>query len=189
MLVLSSLQIESILWKLKSLSHVWLFVTPWTLAPQTPLPMGILQAKILEWVSCPFSRGSSWPRNQTRVSWVADRFFTIWATGEAPVLWIRFYYPSFTKKEAERSSYVRATTQSRSSPVPESMRLLSGTYWQYCKSNPTSQSRLAVTIINLYHYLLPTPQLSFLSYCVSLCRQNGTRSVLWIVRRWLIWKI
>ena len=28
---------------------------------------GILQARILEWVAFPFSRGSSWPRNQTRV--------------------------------------------------------------------------------------------------------------------------
>ena len=32
---------------------------------------GILQARILEWVAIPFSRGSSWPRNQTWVSWVS----------------------------------------------------------------------------------------------------------------------
>ena len=31
-----------------------------------------------------FSRGSSWPRNQTRVSCIAGRRFTIWATREAP---------------------------------------------------------------------------------------------------------
>jgi len=41
---------------------------------------GFLQARILEWVAIPFSRGSSWPRNQTQVSWIAGRFFTIWAT-------------------------------------------------------------------------------------------------------------
>ena len=35
---------------------------------------------ILEWVSDPFSRGSSWPRNQTGVSCIAGRFFTSWAT-------------------------------------------------------------------------------------------------------------
>ena len=34
--------------------------------------------RILEWVA--FSRGSSWPRNQTRVSWIARGFFTNWAT-------------------------------------------------------------------------------------------------------------
>ena len=41
---------------------------------------GILQARILEWVVIPFSRVSSWPRNWTQVSWVAGRYFTIWAT-------------------------------------------------------------------------------------------------------------
>ena len=41
---------------------------------------GILQAGILEWVAIPFSRGSSWPRDQTWVSCFADRFFTVWAT-------------------------------------------------------------------------------------------------------------
>ena len=37
---------------------------------------GILQTRILEWVAIPFSRGSSWPRNQTQVSCIASRFFT-----------------------------------------------------------------------------------------------------------------
>ena len=41
---------------------------------------GILQARTLEWVSIPFSRGSSQPRDWTGVSWIAGRFFTIWAT-------------------------------------------------------------------------------------------------------------
>ena len=37
---------------------------------------------ILEWVAYPFSSGSSWPRNWTRVSCIAGRFFTNWAIGE-----------------------------------------------------------------------------------------------------------
>ena len=37
---------------------------------------GILQARILKWVAFPFSRGSSQPRNQTRISFIAGRFFT-----------------------------------------------------------------------------------------------------------------
>ena len=41
---------------------------------------GILQARILEWLAVPFSRGSPWPRDQTWVSCNADRFFTGWAT-------------------------------------------------------------------------------------------------------------
>ena len=39
--------------------------------------------RILEWVVHPFSRESSWPRNQTRLSCFAGRFFTSWATREA----------------------------------------------------------------------------------------------------------
>ena len=44
---------------------------------------GILQARILEWVAFPFSRGSSQPRDRTLVSHIAGRFFTSWATREA----------------------------------------------------------------------------------------------------------
>ena len=96
-----------------SLCRVWLFVTPWTVAHQSPLSMGILQARILdchallqgifptqgsnpglphcrqilyhlshqgsprilEWVAYLFSRGSSWPRDQTGVFCIADGFF------------------------------------------------------------------------------------------------------------------
>ena len=39
--------------------------------------------RILEWVAYPFSRGSSQPRNWTRVSCIVGRFFTSWATREA----------------------------------------------------------------------------------------------------------
>ena len=91
---------------------------------QAPLSMGVLQARILEWVAvpslqgifptqglnpgparcrqilycpshqgsprileqgaCPFSKGSSWPMNRTRVSCIAGRSFTIWAPREGP---------------------------------------------------------------------------------------------------------
>ena len=44
---------------------------------------GIFQARILEWVSISFSRGSSWPRDRTQVSCIAGRRFTNWATREA----------------------------------------------------------------------------------------------------------
>ena len=105
--------------KWKSLIHVQLFVTPWTIQslefsrPEywsgQPIPspgdlpyLGIklgspalkadslpteLQGKprILEWIAYPFSRGSSLPKNQTGVSCIAGRFFTIWATREVPV--------------------------------------------------------------------------------------------------------
>ena len=44
---------------------------------------GLLQARILEWVAIPFSRGSSQPRDWTQVSHIAGGFFTSWATREA----------------------------------------------------------------------------------------------------------
>ena len=40
----------------------------WTIACQAPLFMGILQARILEWVAMPTSRGSSQPRDLTHTS-------------------------------------------------------------------------------------------------------------------------
>ena len=43
---------------------------------------GILQARILNWVAIPFSRGSSLPRDWNWVSFIAGRFFTIWAIRE-----------------------------------------------------------------------------------------------------------
>ena len=55
----------SLLWKVKrkSLSGVRLFVMPWT-----------IQARTLEWVAIPFSRGSSQPRDGTQVSHIAGRY-------------------------------------------------------------------------------------------------------------------
>ena len=44
---------------------------------------GIFQTRILEWVAISFSRGSSRPRDRTRVSCTAGRFFTIWATRDS----------------------------------------------------------------------------------------------------------
>ena len=55
-------------------------MTPWTIACQAPLPMRILQARILEWVAVPSSRESSQSRDRMQVSHIAGRSFTIWAT-------------------------------------------------------------------------------------------------------------
>ena len=43
---------------------------------------GTLQAKIIEWVAFPFSRGSSQPSDWTQVSRIVDGFFTSWLTRE-----------------------------------------------------------------------------------------------------------
>ena len=59
-------------WKWKSLSCVWLW------DPTVYTIHGILQARMLEWVAVPFSRGSSQPRDRTQVSCTAGGFFTSW---------------------------------------------------------------------------------------------------------------
>ena len=68
--------------KEKSLCHVQLFVTPWTVAYQAPPSMGFFQARELEWVAISFSRASSQPKDRTRVSHIVGRHFTFWATRE-----------------------------------------------------------------------------------------------------------
>ena len=64
-----SLEFQSNACVLSHFCHVWLFVTPWTIACQAPLSVASLQARILEWVAMPFSMGSFWPRDWTRVSY------------------------------------------------------------------------------------------------------------------------
>ena len=55
---------------------------PWTVAPPGSSVHGISQARILEWVAISFSRGSSWPRNRTHVSWIGKWILYQWATRE-----------------------------------------------------------------------------------------------------------
>ena len=70
---------------------VWVLVTqscptlhdPMDCSPPGSSVHAILQARILEWVAIPFSRGSSWHRDRTLVSCISGRFFTVWVTREA----------------------------------------------------------------------------------------------------------
>ena len=56
---------------------------PMDCRPPSSSVHGILQARILEWVAIAFFKGSSQPKDQTWVSYIAGRFFTVWATREA----------------------------------------------------------------------------------------------------------
>ena len=51
--------------------------------PPGSFVLGILQARIMEWVAVTSSRGSSRPRDRIPVHCIAGRFFAIWATKEA----------------------------------------------------------------------------------------------------------
>ena len=60
------------------------FVTPMDYSVPGYSLHGIFQARILEWVSISFSRRSSQPRDQTHISDLAGKFFTIEPLMESP---------------------------------------------------------------------------------------------------------
>ena len=87
------------------LSRVQLFCNPMDCSPPGSSVYGILQARTLAWVVIPFSRGSSQPRDWTRVSSspaLAVEFFTIEPAGNSlplPCQCIVFcYFSSFVEK-------------------------------------------------------------------------------------------
>jgi len=63
----------------ESVSSIQLFVTPWTIASSGSSVQGILQARVLEWVTIPFFTGSSSsPRDQTQISHIAGTYIYIY---------------------------------------------------------------------------------------------------------------
>ena len=92
-----------------------LFATLWTVAHQAPLSMGILQARILEWVAMLFSRGSSQPRDRTLVSCgscLAGRFSTTEPPGKPLFMCI----PSQNKHKDHSSIKKKGLMKSRDPP-------------------------------------------------------------------------
>ena len=75
-------------------SRVWLFA-----APPGSSVHGILQARTLEWVAIPFSRGSSWPRDPTRVSCIGREVLYCRAT------WKSLLYRSLPSVPRKRWSF------------------------------------------------------------------------------------
>jgi len=71
-MTITALDLESVLCTQSCLT----LCKPMDCSHQAPLSMGILQARILEWVVMPSSRGSSQSRDGTQVSHVAGRFIT-----------------------------------------------------------------------------------------------------------------
>ena len=80
---------------------------------------GILQARILEWVAIPFSRGSSRPRNRTQVSHIVGRFFTTWATRQGQGRW----------RNMQIHEYWVACSGSGDSEMPHTISLLANVDW------------------------------------------------------------
>ena len=85
---------------------------------------GILQARILEWVTISFSRESSRPRDWTQLSHIACRFFTIWTTREAPFQkipspkWLTFQ-PLPEKPREEKKPFICRDLINATSPAKQ----------------------------------------------------------------------
>ena len=85
---------------------------------------GVLHTRIVEWVAISFSRDSSQARDQTQVSHIADRFFTVWTTGEALI--------SITKESRRNKCWDHWQTLPPS-PFAESSIWL----WHWCSFLPS----------------------------------------------------
>ena len=66
---------------------------------------GVFQARILEYISVPFPKGSSSPRYQTQISCIVGRFFTIWTTREAHQCNHKDTYKRKTSESENRCDY------------------------------------------------------------------------------------
>ena len=99
---------------------------------------GILEARILEWVAFPFSRGSTQPRDQSQVSLMARRFFTSWATRENPhqMMTVSTQAPDpLEPKEPPPTNQrtVRELITNPTTPLP--LRLLNALPWNWLRSS------------------------------------------------------
>ena len=86
---------------------------PMDCSPRVSSIHEIFQARILEWIAIPFSRGSSQPRDCTWVSRTAGRFFTNWASREVQY-WPRRYpnnHPVVWQLKAEARDQASGASQ------------------------------------------------------------------------------
>ena len=89
---------------------------------------GILQARILDWVAVPFSRGSCWPMDRTQVSHIAGELFTSWATREAH-LYVRTLHIDVRQKPTQhcKAIILRLQLKKKINPKDVMYRLVSVT--------------------------------------------------------------
>ena len=76
---------------------------PMDCSPPDSSVHGILQARLLKWVATSSSRGSSWSRDQTQVSSIANKFFSIWTTmeGQRAITQERMKFPGQRRNDTQ----------------------------------------------------------------------------------------
>ena len=98
--------------KVKSLSHVWLLVTPWTVAYQVPPSMGFSRQKYQSGSPFPSPGDLPDPGIEPKVSHIVGKRFTIWATKEVHVKIICLNWITQNKKFESTLTYSSYSTSS-----------------------------------------------------------------------------
>ena len=105
--------------------------------------------RILKWVAYP-SSGSSWPRNQTRVSCIAGRFFTSWATGEAQVFLASYLFSHLSAPSTLRLTFGRI---SQASIFIDSISSFQSTIY-FLSAIPGSTIKVFISLQNSWSHLV-----------------------------------
>ena len=109
---------------------------------------GIFQARILEWVAFPFSRGSSQPRDRTQLSRIAGGFFTRGATRGSPRIleWVAYLFSSGSSWPRNRA---RLSPTLQADSLPAKLPGKPYYYWillkKLCQDNSFIQLTTTVT--------------------------------------------
>ena len=101
-------------------------------SPPSSSVHGILQARILEWVSISFSRGSSQPRDRTQVSHIAGRHFNLCTTRDAL---------KYKNTVSQKTSY-RDTELQKEKVTQGVSKTLGITYYFHCAWRPQSSGKV-----------------------------------------------
>ena len=162
------LWLSSITQEKVKVAHLW---PPWTIAHQSPLSMAFPQARILEWVAFPFSRGIFPTQGSKQVSCTAGGFFTSWATREGPLT--QEPRPQFVCVRVEHFPFFLHLPTKLLPHLP-----LSGPSSLFPPSLPTSEGSKTFRCYLLYflsynHFIILSPHV--ISYSLS-CQQFTSSS-------------
>ena len=111
---------------LSHFSCVWLFAILWTVACQAPLFMEFSKQEHWSWLPfIPFSRGSSWYRDWTWVSWISGRFITLWAARKFPsiTIWPSNCTSRYISKRTENWYSKNFYASTRSNTIHKSQKM------------------------------------------------------------------
>ena len=140
---------------------------------------GILQARILEWVAVPFSRGSSQSRNRTQVSCIAGGFFTNWATREAQIWQEVFSIHSSFPSSQQTKDLTANSPFSLLTPLPVGRWLKDPLLKPKCACAPLSTLHKWIHTFNREAPFTPIPSLRCSGFFRPSDHQNRSATHLW----------